>query len=108
MLEARKIEDLSVSPEEIQYLLIIYGEISVINPHVAFRRSSRVKSETTRENRLKQLKCPHCSTRFADTDVSTKIEIITKPAIRKDPCQLYWKCDTCGAVFGVNIVIVVS
>ena len=98
----------SVNTDAVQYHLIIYGEISGIAPHVSCRRTSRTKGEFSRQSRLKQVKCPHCSARFADTDVSTRIEVIAKPAIRPDSCHLYHKCDACGAIFGINIIIVVS
>ena|GEM_PF-5046715 len=102
------IEKHSVNPDDVQYALIIYGEISGIAQHLSLRRTSRTKGELQRQNRLKQVKCPHCATRFADTDVSTRIEVIAKPSTRLETCHLYRKCDVCATVFGINIVIVVS
>ena len=108
MLDVDVIQEQPVSPGDAKYLMIIYGEISGMPPHLSFRRTPQAKAGLSRQHKLKQVKCPHCSTRFADTDDSTRIEVIAKPVARPDPCHLYHKCESCGTVFGINIVIVVS
>ena len=108
MPDGKQTPEISINPDEAQYLLVVYGEITGFGPRLSCRRTARGKNDTIRQHRLKQVKCPHCATRFADTELTTRVEVVTKPNIKPDPCHLYRKCDTCGVVFGINIVIVVS
>ena len=99
----------STIPDDVRYCMTIYEEITGMPPLLSCRRASQATGQRlARARSLKQVKCPHCSTRFADTDDSTRIEVVAKPSARTDPCHLYHKCDVCGTVFEIKIVIVVS
>jgi len=80
-----------------QYFYVVYGDVPELMPTLAFRREGKALQYTR-----KILKCPHCSGRLTDVDVSTKTELYRSPVKLKISCHVYRKCDHCHNEVGIK------
>jgi hypothetical protein len=88
------------APErDVDFVYVIYGVFPDLSPKVSFRRTVAAA-----QNTRKVIKCPHCSGRLTDVDVSTRVELYRRSEKRNVACQIYRKCGHCHKEVGINIV----
>jgi hypothetical protein len=88
------------APENyVDFVYVIYGVFPDLSPKVSFRLTGAAA-----QNTRKVIKCPHCSGRLTDVDVSTRVELYRRSEKRNVACQIYRKCGHCHKEVGINIV----
>ena len=86
-----------VNKEEILFTIAVYGYAPEFWPTSAFR----IRGRNIGAEKLKKIKCPHCSKLLLTVNISRRLELFRYKQKIKADCHEYRKCKSCYENIGI-------